>query len=832
MYFRFERRYNLLTVNDDFAHLRQVLRNGDLMFDFFYEINPQDAMAHEAMTVNVTVFSRSIKRKPMLEDSHKGFIDTRKLIGNILTHMPDAKSAIKQQQEFNVAIKSSDISAKVNNEIVGQLRAKVSPGDIPQLAKSVLKLVPSTDVKEIADVKPILTLTAHALTTDAYTLNSASLDENPTRLMHDMIARQGIDPSHILALTHRSVPAIDAVGGILRPSRALEVENSPATRLLNFHLFPSETQQRPNLTSQVQDSELVQVLVSEPQTNVQVPVTVIVPRHSMTLDGRDNSHFFVKFELINGRTGVAIDTVVKALDAARHEQLYYTPRRPPLVKVTRSEISSRANLEIKQVDPGAWSVNIYKKILFRANTDIDDYVLIGTYNVKTNEQSLLVQVDMPRSSAALYRVVPVGRHGNVGFEYTNVVVRPARYTPIKAISLTAYPIDVGIRLEARQLPQHVVSIEFKVRNATTFETTYSNVAGDVMLIDDSIRESDYLTVVDRNVSPDNIYEYVARLVYRSGTSELAGACVVEFLQPQPGKVDTRIDQLVVSQMGAPNVTFNITTDVIDSNIDVVKALVQRQGIYDQFKDDVTKEREFLKSLIAHNVQRIDLTTGHRDSFGVVTTPSFNDVELRKNQAIGALQPGHKYRYEVTALLRAPETMFESLVKESVDTVTKKSYTFSPSKFLHPMTLKRGVVVTAAGLKTRYSKDPMAHGAIGATETIEVSFDNNRPNIIDPTTSRFDKFLNVITWKVEGVITNVDHFLIMKDVHGVRTMIGKAHSGFTNGNCQYLHPVTRRDEGAITYVIVPIFGDYRVGQSVKTNTVIVESFQDLARLAFR
>lgn len=826
MYFQYERRYSLLIVNDDFAHLRQVQRNGDLVFDFFYTVSPQDAVTHEAMTVNVTVFSRSINRKPMLEDSHKGFIDTRKLVSNILTHMPDAKSAIKQREQFNVAIKSSDISAKVNNEIVGQLRAKVPGNSIPQLAQSSLVLVPASQIKELADVKPILTTVAHVLTTDVYAINSASLSENPTLLMHDMIARQGLDPSHILTMTHRSVPAIDALGGILRPSRAQEVEHSPATRLLNFHLFPSEAQQRAQLTSDVQDSDLVQVLTSNPQTDVEVSVSVTVPQHALTLDGRDSSHFFVKFELVNGRSGVAVDIVTKSLDVARHSQLYFTPRKPPLVKVTRSEISSRANLEIKQVDLGAESVAVYKKVLYRAVTDVDDYVLVGTYPVKTNEQALLVQVDLPTSSPAIYRVVPVGRHGTFGFEFTNVVVRPSRYRQIKALSLTAYPVDVGIRIEARQFPQRVVAIEFKVRNTTKYETEYSNVAGDVSLISDTVRTADYLTVVDRNVSPDNVYEYVAKLIYDSGTSELAGCCVVEFLQPEPDKVDTRLENLQVTRVGdETDVTFTMTSDINDSNIDVVKSLLQRQDIFEQFKNDVMREREFLKSLIAHTVHRVDLTTGRTDSFGVVTTPSFSDVNLRKKQAIGSLQFGHRYRYEVTALLRAPETMFESLVKEKVDAVTKKSYTFNPAKFLHPVTLKRGIVVTPAGLKTRFSKDPMAHGAVGSLETIEVSLDDSLPAIIDPASTRFDKFLNVITWKIEGSIDNVDHFVIMKDVQGVRTMIGKAHSGFVNGNCQYLHPVTRRDEGAMVYVIVPIFNNYKTGAATRTNTVTVEHFSD-------
>lgn len=832
MFFRFNRRYNILDVKDDFAHLRRVHRNGDLEFDFFYRVAPHDAVTHESLTVNVSVFSRTIKRKPLLENTHTGFIDTRKLIGNILQQMPNAKSVVKQRDEFNVAFRASDISAKINNEIVGQLRAKVPARGIQRMIKPVMKLVSSADIKEAAEIKPVLSQVAHNFTADIDTVHSASIEENPTRLMHDMIVRQGIDPSHVLQLTHRSVPAVDAVGGLLRPTRALEFENSPSTRLLNFHLFPPAVQFRPLVTSQVQDSDVVHVLSHEPETHVEVPITITVPRHALRVDGRDHAHLYAKFELINGRTGVAVDTVVKPLDAARHVQLYYTPRRPPIVKVTKSEVSTRANLEIKQIDRGATAVQVYKKNVFRAVTDVEDYTLIGTYNVRPDEQSLLVQVDLPRNSVAIYRVVPVGNQGTQGFEYTNVVVRPNRYQPIKALSLTAQPIDIGVRLEARSIPQHVVAIELKARNRTIFEKEYRNVGGGITLIDDAVRTADYLTVVDRDVSPNNIYEYVARLIYEGGTDDVVGHSTVEFIQPVPGKVDTRIDNVVVNQDDEPNVTFDITTTIVDTSLDVVKNLLQRQDIYDLFKDDVLREREFLKNLIAHNVQRVNLTTGRRDDFGVVTDLAFSDRTLRKNQAIEPLRLGHRYRYEVTALLRAPETMFETLSKEKVDVVTKKTYNFNPAKFLHPLALNRGIIVTSPGLRTRYSKEAMSHGAIGAVETVEVSFDEEPARIIDPAAARFDKFLNVLTWKVEGAVDQIDHFLIMKDVHGVRNMIGKAHSEFPYGNCQYLHPVSRRDEGSFSYVIVPIFNNYKTGTQVSTNAVIVEPFPTFARFSPR
>lgn len=822
MHYKFNRRFNLLNVSDDFASLKKIHANGDIEFEFTYVVSQQKVVSNESLTVNVSIVTRTLKQKALLENSQVGKIDSKKLISNILQQMPNAKSVIKQRDEYSVAVKSSDISAHINNEIFGQLKAKVPTSNIYQLNKPSLKLVFASEINEAADAKPILGRIAYTAIENVGTPTSSSVSESPSRLMHDMIVRQGIDPSRVLEMTHRSTPATDAVDGTLKKQKSQERDGDPSGRLLNQYLFPPEGNSRPGSSSGVADSTLVQVFVNEVDPNVEVPVRVIIPRHAMKSDkNREGMHLFVKFDLINSKTHAAVDTVSKTLDVSRHLQMYYTPKVPPIVKFARSVQSSRANLEIKQIDPGAHAVQVYKKTLHRSTPEIEDYSLIGTYDVKSNQQSLLVPVTLPRDSVTLYRVVPLGRQGTQGFEYTNVVIKPERFKQIKSLSMAVQPIENGIRIEARNIPTHVVAIEFKVRNRSIHEKEFRNVNGNVSLIDDSLRSANYTTIVDRNVFPGNVYEYVARLIYSSGLSDIVGHSLIEFIQPAPGKVDTRISNVQVSMSTSPNVTFDINTRIINTDLDVVKNLLQQQDVYDLFKNDVFKEREFLKNLIAHNVQRVNLTTGLREDFGVVTTLNFNDTELSKNYAIEPLKPGQKYRYEVTALLRSPETLLESLVKDRVDPVTKKPYSYLPAKFLHPIVLKDGTLVSSTGLKTNYSKDPMAHGAIGATQSTEVSLNIEPAYVVDATASRFDRSLNVLTWRLEGAIDQVDHFMIIKDVLGVRTLIGKAHSEFPLGNCQYLHKVSNRDEGSLVYVIVPVFNDYKVGAEVVSNSIVVD-----------
>jgi hypothetical protein len=251
-------------------------------------------------------------------------------------------------------------------------------------------------------------------------------------------------------------------------------------------------------------------------------------------------------------------------------------------------------------------------------------------------------------------------------------------------------------------------------------------------------------------------------------------------------------------------------------------MLANQNLTEYFTGDIATQRDQLANLIAHQVQRVDLSTGTRESFGTVTTPNFSDSGLRKAQAVSALQYGHIYRYAIYPLLRAPETLFDDFTKTSTDSTTKKPYTWSPAKFLHPLALTRGVLVSSIGAAQRYAKDPMAFGVVGSITTIEASFDNDSAKIVSQTATPFNRALNIITWQVQGDITQVDHFIILKIVNGVRSILGKAHSEFPYGACQYFHTVTHQDNGPVSYIIIPVMNDYKVGTAVTTNTVIVDA----------
>ena len=826
MYFRYQQTANLLTVDDDYADLVNVDDNGNLHFTFTYTVNPGNALNHGSHIVNVEVLSRYVQPVPLLGTTQRGMVDTQALINNIRSLMPHAKQAAKQRAAYVLAHHASNVLNYVNNEVIQQLLARVDPSTIQQLNKSELQVVQASDVKQANDTQPLLQrVSMSLLIPDVSQQLSGSVSVVAKELAQDMISRQGLDPSYITQLTPRSSSENQTHQGLSNTQRALELITDPATQLLNFHLFPPTSEVPPLTTDDVSDTELVQVLQIVTNDTVEISVPVTIPASKLSLEGTNLTNAFVQFDLVNAETNEPIDSIIKTLNIAREMQVYNTPVQPPILKGTVTPNSTYGTLQIKQADTGATSVRVYKKVLWAALQDVDGYSLIGTYPLLATQEALQIRVDVPMSSAAIYRAIPVGNQDALGFEFSNFVLRPPHYTPLRSVALVGLQVDQGVQLEARSLPQRCVAVQFLRWNMATFQNVAcpTFVNGDVVFIDDAARQADLVTVIDTDVQVENIYRYVTRLIYNDGDTEDFGEVLLEFVQPAPGRVTTTITNLVVTHNTVPDVSFIINTVTTDTDMDAIKKMLINQDLLQYFQGDIATQRDQLSDLIAHTVDRVDLTTGTRETFGTVTDNNFVDSTLRQSQAVSALQYGHNYRYEIYPLLRAPETMFDSFVKSAVDPTTNKPYSFSPAKFLHPLALgSQGIIVTSDGAQRIYGKGSMAFGVVGSITTVEASFDNDTAKVINPVVTPFNRSLNIITWQVQGDIAQVDHFLLMKTVNGVRTTLGKAHSEFPYGACQYFHQLQKQDDGALSYVIIPVMNDYQVGPTATTNTVIVDA----------
>ena len=131
MYFKKDSRQNLLKIDDIYASLKKIHSNGMLEFEFRYSIKQSDAIKNSSIKVDVTVYTRTVKKRPILGTSGTGKIDSRKLVDNILTDFTAAKTALKQQDGYVLYKRFSDISSRINGAAISSAASNVSLGDIP-----------------------------------------------------------------------------------------------------------------------------------------------------------------------------------------------------------------------------------------------------------------------------------------------------------------------------------------------------------------------------------------------------------------------------------------------------------------------------------------------------------------------------------------------------------------------------------------------------------------------------------------------------------------------------------------------------------------------------
>lgn len=817
MFFTVKRAANYLSIDDlTFAKLTSIDLDGTLNFRFIYKLKYTDIARLGTLTVRVSILSKNISNKLIVDNSNRGINDNSKTIDNIIKHIPYSKSIINQRKNNIIASTNSSVNSNLDINVLSLLKRGVQKENIQELKKKKIFIKKIRSFKEKNTVQPLFQLTAHVNVPDIISEMSSSISFDSRKTIHDMIQKHGIDPSDIVKLTPRTISAKESVEGLIRKSTSNERSYAPSTKLLHKYLFNDTSAQPKSLSTNIDDDE---TLITEFRTSINDVINIPV---DMSISQKHvNTNYFVKLDLIDEETGEVVDQLTTPLDTNKYVNIYYTPSIPPIVYKTVNEYTSQASIEITQNDPGGQSVEVWKKHIYKSHVSHDSYTLINTIDLIYRQTHKLL-VEIPSNSQIIYRIIPVGDNGQKSSSYSNVIVQPKTFTAITSLSLNMRSTDVGCQIEARSFPPSVEAIGIYVKDLTTYDKDFTLVGLDKKLIDDSIRGANSYIITDINVQSDHVYEYVAKLTNKNGIDTYSNSSIYQHIDFKQNKVDITINDLQIdNDRNSPNVTFNFESTILDSDLDIVNKLLEEQGIKEFFTDELFKQRNSLKNLIAHNIQRINLTTGARENFGTLTNSVFNDNELSVNNSIKPLNTLHLYRYEITTLLRAPETLFEEFVKTSTDLVTNKKYNFKPSKFLHPHTKKTGMLISGQGSKVLFPNDQFSFGNIGVFKYVDVSFGEHYPTITSAVAVKFNDEKVILNWETLGDLNRFDHFIIMKSVHGVRTVVGTVHSNFKQGKIQYIHELEYNDISAHAYIITPVYSDYTLGNETKTNLVIIE-----------
>lgn len=811
MFIRIPKSRNLIRLPHNFFSLETIQDNGDLEIDVTYHINQSDVVRKNTATCRITAITRSVKKTNIVLD-HPEEIDNKQVVKNILSLMSNTRNAIKNSESYIAAAKYADNTSKVNNENISLLRRGVPLSEISSMVKPRLALKSVSELNSENNIHPIAQINP--------TPPEPLYDAEPIRhILQTSLIRDGLDPTYVNEFNDDLLTPFEAFKGVYKKSSQSHIRNT-TSKFSNFFrqiTVPFESFSTISTIDVAEDKNILSY-VYEVVDNVDITTRLILNNEKIRERNGEYKQLFLKFELLNN-TGVAIEILNQRIDLLKHIEVFHTPKIPPIVKFAKFETQNKGNIQVKQQDKNAKAVQIFRKNFLYSINDIDSYTYVNEFPVENVSGFVTIPVDVSSRNTTIYRVIPVGENRAVSSEFTNVVINPSTTNKkITYCSITAKPIDLGIGIEIREIPAGVVALQVIRRDATIFETIFANVADDVIQVNPNDENAVY-TLTDSNVKRNHLYEYKVKMIYRNGSETATSSETIEYIPQVTNAVSTQIQNVqVVYDANNLNVRFQVNTTVNNSNLDTIRTLLEKQGLDKFFINDLTAERSKFEKLIAHQIHRIDLTTGQRENFGEVTDTTFSDADLRTTNAVSPLKAGHRYRYEVTALLRATETLLEDFQKTAEDSETKKTYVYKPSKFLHPITLLHGNIATAQTLAVHYSKSPMSFGNIGNVVSTEVSFADDAVIIIDATVETFDKHNLLVKWRINGNPGSVDHFVIMKEFLGQRKIIGKTHACFEKNTFQFIYPMQAEDLGEGFFVILPIFNTYAVGTEIKTNGI--------------
>lgn len=676
---------------------------------------------------------------------------------------------------------------------------KISQGvplsEIPALhsKRVVSRLVADSNMK--ADEVPVLEKTV--LKSD----QESAID--PQYLMRSMIVK-GVDPSHIAHMDHPSLSAIHSTGGTLSPRRSAHDDVVTSyQRKLRDHLVLSDVSRTTNDVSNAVSVGMLEDVVAD---SVRVTKRLVFTSAKLIADGTRQNDLFVLITVFD-KSGKIIDIDEMSFSLSTHELMYYTPRKPPIVEVHSA--GNRSFLSFVAGDALTRGVDLYLKKI-NASADMS-YEFIERIPF-TNARSSMLSVATPITAVHLYRAVPYNEMGNVCHEFTNVVLSPRAVFAIDDARVSVIQRENRVDVEVRNLAADVTSLQLQVKNVVT--STASDIGPRVFVEP----QQDVVTLFDSTTKSGSIYEYSVRMYKRNGTSCDSQPCVLKLIRPEPERVQVVIsDQRVAVDGDVPHVSFSVSAPEDMGDIEVVRQLLSERGILSMFSDELLKNKEQLKNVLAFNVQSINLTSGERVDYGVIPPGTFDTSQIPN---VKHLQFGSMYRFEVMPIIRDVASIL-NMITQKTDVVTNKAYMEIAEKYLHPLH-DTGLITTSQGRMVRFAHHEMMFGVIGDVTTTDVDLTENISSIESIDATRVDRDHVVVTWRLTSSGTSIDQFIVIKVINGVRTIIGKSHniSSSTSGNhYRFEHVLTKHDVGTINYVVVPIMSDYTLGAFAEASVVV-------------
>lgn len=810
---------NIIDVPEEYAaSLREITRDGGYFrYEIMYRVDPRKAAAGKAITVHIQASRKPQVRKPT--NLLTGY-NPDKLILNLLQKSSITKDQGRSQKGDVFFTYLSDISARIPNNKTSML--SVNPNISRSVSDLIMNMGKNMKLKSVSELSSQNTIMPVLENNIAATLfPPAPRNAVAARSTSMSLALKSIDPAQISGMRTNTIQSARKVAG--------GVVSKPGSDMLKFNLSDSQkvsllgdlvNNNNPNNHLQLQRSDFLNVLVNQPQTTIDVSETLDIPVGLLQMD-----EFYLILTLVDNK-GIELQTINITVPHTRNVAALQIPVLPPKMEILQTGLPGKNVINVKQTDPNATGVSIYRKEL-RTGTAIMDaaFSFVGSVDCTVSQDFQRIEDIVNNSNPIIYRAIPYNSNGTLSAEFTSVGAKPAKF-PSKKVnrrrnftSLSGDIVSGGISIEIRDVPPGVSIVRLYRKDMTIHERTRTLVTTPSLITDEETLSPIFVT--DNDVKTNRIYEYQVELLYPDGDIETGSSnLVIEYNPISANVVDTSVSKPVVVQNGVDlDVQFTIESSIMPKNLDAVKSALTAQGLSQFYDGAMADERQNFQNIIAFGVTRTNLTTGEVEDFGVITDRSFSDSKLGPVQGVKPLVSGNEYRYTITTFFRSAETTL-STVEREVITGTNTSYMLKPSRWLHPVTLNAGNLVSVRSLVRNHSKTTFSFGSVGNITSTVVSLADITPSIVEAKAQKLGQRSTLIQWRVQGNIKKIDHFIVILEMVGMRTVVGKCHNISESNYFQFVDALDNGEHGKLTYYIMPVYYDFSRGTEASTNEVLI------------
>ena len=790
---------NTLSLDRENFAVLKYFSSGKSIYEFSYAVNTKSALERGGQTVEISIKRSNLPKSPSIFSLNA--ISKKPSPVLLAQNIQQITSVEKDSKNANVnavfASGLSDFTAQISNDSL-----------FSNAISKKFNLATAPSLTQLSQIEPILQMT---------TFPSASVNQSINSLAINSILKSGEDPSDIQQ--QFTIGSAAAMQGFISPAQNRNTFSSEKLKISQKIL----SQAKITSSDEAPNTAIIPIFAQEKSGFVVVKKEFTIEIGQLA----NSSDFLVDFKLI-GKNGLVLEAVQRKVEHSQNVRIIQTPTVPP--KVTSITLPARNLLTITQQDPLATSVDIFRRD-FKRTIRIEDQKYVFITNVVVSKSGGPVPFEdlVGNASNTIYRIIPKGEQGQVGHAFTNKVVKAynfglsrERTARLLYAGIVAQSSEKGVKIEVIGLAPGVTAIKLLARDRTNRNTAFRNVPSFLgknltVMVNDSPQSYLFL---DQQAKDNHIIEYAVKLLFANGDEEIS--TTREIFRKVPfsiGAVETVMSQPRVLQSGnSIDIQFSINSTIKSSNASILRDLLQKQGQSDLFAAEMANEKTSLDNLIAHQVRRIDLSTGQTDFFRPFTGVEFSDEDNRTIDSISAPLPGRAYRYVVSALLRTPETLFENNPKTITNSIGV-SVSALPLKFKHPVVGLYGNIVTPESLIFNHSESPFEFGNVGNFVSKDVSIDISKPKAFNARVSKFNKDTNIVRWTISGDKNLIDHFLIIVDKFGDQDIIGKVHTTFSSNVIEFIDKITPKEPGSYRYKIIPVQKDYTHGSSVTTQEII-------------